>query len=31
MQHRQSMKAVDRTFQDVHSCDKPFGGVTFVF
>jgi hypothetical protein len=31
MQHRHIMEAVDRTFQDVRSCDKAFGGVSFVF
>jgi hypothetical protein len=25
------MEAVDCTFQDVRDCDKPFGGLTFVF
>jgi hypothetical protein len=31
MQHRHIMEAVERTFQDVRSCDKAFGGVSFVF
>ena len=31
MQHRHIMEAVERTFQDVRDCDRPFGGVSFVF
>ena len=31
MQHCHIMEAVERTFQDVCNCDKPFGGVSFVF
>ena len=31
MQSRHIHKAVDRTFQDVHSSDRPFGGLCIVF
>ena len=31
MQHCHIMEAVEQTFQDVHDCDRPFGGVSFVF
>ena len=31
MQHRHVLETVDRSFRDICSSDKPFGGVTFVF
>jgi ATP-dependent exoDNAse (exonuclease V) alpha subunit len=31
MQHRHIHEAVDRTFRDLRSSDRPFGGVTVVF
>ena len=31
MQHHHIMEALEHTFQDVHNCDKSFGGVCFVF
>ena len=31
MQHCHIMEAVEQTFQDLQDCDKPFGGVSFVF
>ena len=31
MQHHHIMEAVEQTFQDVCDCDRPFGGVSFVF
>jgi hypothetical protein len=31
MTHRHCFEALDRTFQDLRDCSKPFGGVTMVF
>ena len=31
MQHRHIIETVDRSFRDVRSCDKPFGGLSIVF
>ena len=31
MQHRHNMETVDHSFKDMRSCDKPFGGLTYVF
>jgi hypothetical protein len=31
MQHHHIHEAVDRTFQNIHRSDKPFGGLTIVF
>ena len=31
MTHRHCFEALDRTFQDLRNCAKPFGGLTMVF
>ena len=31
MQHCHDMEALEWTFQDVCDCNRPFGGVSFVF
>lgn len=31
MTHRHSFEALDRTFQDLRDCPKPFGGLTMIF
>ena len=31
MTHRHCFEALDRTFQDLHDCPAPFGGLTMVF
>ena len=31
MTHRHCFEALDRTFQDIRNCPKPFGGITMIF
>lgn len=31
MAHRHCFEALDHTLQDVHNCQRPFGGLTIVF
>ncbi|KAF8798911.1 DUF889-domain-containing protein, partial [Phlegmacium glaucopus] len=31
MTHRHCFEALDRTFQDLRDCSKPFGGLTMIF
>jgi hypothetical protein len=31
MTHRHCVEALDRTFQDLRNCSKPFGGLTMIF
>ena len=31
MTHRHCFEALDRTFQDLRNCQRPFGGMTMVF